>query len=88
MCERLLLHDPPKFTQFGNFGLKIYHLATLDLMPFSRNVGPHPRFHGQLIVFRNCLRTRFFLVRMPNRGRCYAFLNIFAEKFGETNWRF
>jgi hypothetical protein len=24
------LHDPPKFTQFGIFCLKICHLATLD----------------------------------------------------------
>jgi hypothetical protein len=27
--QRLLLQDPPKFTQLGIFGLKIYHLATL-----------------------------------------------------------
>jgi hypothetical protein len=26
---RLPLQDPPKFTQIGIFGLKIYHLATL-----------------------------------------------------------
>jgi hypothetical protein len=33
------LQDPPKFTQIGIFGLKIYHLATLDgrhglMLPF------------------------------------------------------
>jgi hypothetical protein len=27
--QRLSLQDPPKFTQIGIFGLKIYHLATL-----------------------------------------------------------
>jgi hypothetical protein len=26
------LKDPPKFTQIGIFGLKIYHLATLELL--------------------------------------------------------
>jgi hypothetical protein len=26
------LQDPPKFTQIGIFGLKIYHLATLHLI--------------------------------------------------------
>jgi hypothetical protein len=27
--QHLPLQDPPKFTQIGIFGLKIYHLATL-----------------------------------------------------------
>jgi hypothetical protein len=27
--QHLSLHHPPKFTQIWNFGLKIYHLATL-----------------------------------------------------------
>jgi hypothetical protein len=27
--QHLQLQDPPKFTQIGIFGLKIYHLATL-----------------------------------------------------------
>jgi hypothetical protein len=29
MYQNLSLQDPPKFTQIGIFGLKIYHLATL-----------------------------------------------------------
>jgi hypothetical protein len=29
MYQHLPLQDPPKFTQNGIFGLKIYHLATL-----------------------------------------------------------
>jgi hypothetical protein len=28
--QHLLVQDPPKFTQIGNFGFKIYHLATLE----------------------------------------------------------
>jgi hypothetical protein len=27
--QHLQLQDPPKFTQIGIFGLKVYHLATL-----------------------------------------------------------
>jgi hypothetical protein len=29
ICKCLPLQDPPKFTQIGIFGLKMYHLATL-----------------------------------------------------------
>jgi hypothetical protein len=29
MYQHHPLQDPPKFTQIGIFGLKIYHLATL-----------------------------------------------------------
>jgi hypothetical protein len=29
ICRHLPLQDPPKFTQFGIFGLKVCHLATL-----------------------------------------------------------
>jgi hypothetical protein len=28
------LHDPPKFTKIGIFGLKTNHLATLSPLPF------------------------------------------------------
>jgi hypothetical protein len=31
--QQLPLQDLPKFTQIGIFGLKIYHLATLELLP-------------------------------------------------------
>jgi hypothetical protein len=36
--QHLPLQDPPKFTQIANFGLKIYHLATLvaAVAAFSR----------------------------------------------------
>jgi hypothetical protein len=30
MYQHILLQNPPEFTQIGIFGLKIYHLATLD----------------------------------------------------------
>jgi hypothetical protein len=35
LYQYLPLQDPPKFTQIGIFGLKIYHLATL-INTFSR----------------------------------------------------
>jgi hypothetical protein len=31
------IQDPPKFTQIGNFGMKIYHLATLRETQLIRN---------------------------------------------------
>jgi hypothetical protein len=45
--QRLPLQDPPKFTQLGIFGMKIYlHLATTLLMKtdkrvFLANLGPY-----------------------------------------------
>jgi hypothetical protein len=33
MYQQLSLQDPSKFTQIGNFGLKMYHLATLPAKP-------------------------------------------------------
>jgi hypothetical protein len=38
MYKDLLLQDPTTFTQIGNFGLKIYHLATL--------IGNNNKFDG------------------------------------------
>jgi hypothetical protein len=33
--QSLPLYHPPKFTQIGEFGLKIYHLATLPALPMN-----------------------------------------------------
>jgi hypothetical protein len=38
MYQHLPLNHPPKFTQIGIFGLKIYHLATLDLISAGFNL--------------------------------------------------
>jgi hypothetical protein len=49
--QHLPFQDPPKFTQFGIFGLKIYHLAalaeTIAVMPF----GSHYLVHAVVLGF-------------------------------------
>jgi hypothetical protein len=35
MYQHLPVQDPPKFTLIGIFGLKIYHLATLQTSAFN-----------------------------------------------------
>jgi hypothetical protein len=36
MYQHLPLQDPPKLTQTGSFGFKMFHLAALDLGPLKR----------------------------------------------------
>jgi hypothetical protein len=39
MYQLRQFQDPPKFTQIGIFGVKLYHLATLLFTCYQRNAG-------------------------------------------------
>jgi hypothetical protein len=68
--QRLSLQDPPKFTQIGIFGLKIYHLATLRFW----TSGPDGLAVARVYFSKLALNVRLGLGRAQARARFWAFV--------------
>jgi hypothetical protein len=72
------LQGIPKFTQIGNFGLKIYHLATLPPSSMQTHNFSH-HFIG--LHERNDLTDRF--IQCGQIGQSFGIWNVKVKTFGE-----
>jgi hypothetical protein len=63
--QHLPLQDPPKFTQIGTFGFKIYHLATLHVL-ISRCRTENALFPDLANVAEACLSNTHFVIGNPS----------------------